>query len=444
MPTATRSRSQQADAVPAAKPSEIDQAVKLAASRAPGTGPATPQPPEPPHWEPDGQAGPPLILLEGDEGSGRTYITAQLTGDSRIGEAWWLELGEVSAREYAAVPGARYKVLSHDGTYPEIYQRVKEVRDRAVWANENGKKPVMLAIDTMGAEWEGISNWVNARAKNGKSARERLARDPDAEIDSQRIHWNDGKQRHRALMRLLLTFPGPVVMICRGKEVSATGPNGQPIQGKTEYKVEGEKSLTSDATMWIRMKRGGPAEIIKLRSIRAGVRVDEAPQRLPKKWTLADAIFGIAKYDPAASAARNLVGPRDDITPEEIRDQLAALDLTYEKAIEIMALVDASRYHDIEVDNEEGETETLESMSRRRARQLWDTEIRQAIDTLTTSAEANALWEARITPAVRSGMIPPQYAEGVLKAAIAARIQAVATPSPAPDAQASPDAKPAA
>jgi len=59
----------------------------------------------------------PVILLEGPEKAGKTWAALLLSRSERVGQTYVLDLGEGSADEYGAIPGVRYEVLEHDGTY---------------------------------------------------------------------------------------------------------------------------------------------------------------------------------------------------------------------------------------------------------------------------------------------------------------------------------------
>ncbi len=109
-------------------------------------------------------------------------------------------------------------------------------------------------------------------------------------------------------MRLLMTFPGIAVMTARGKWVAAMGENGQPVEGKKEYKVEGQKSLAFDASCWVRLDRDNPGQVIGCRSVHTGIRPGhDDPKPLPSDWTLEWLIFDALKCDPREAHVRDVV-----------------------------------------------------------------------------------------------------------------------------------------
>ncbi|MFJ7724427.1 hypothetical protein ACIQYM_41155, partial [Rhodococcus erythropolis] len=88
----------------------------------------------------------PLILIEGGEKAGKSWSIAELSASDKIGRTLWLDLGEGAGDEYGAIPGARYELIEHDGTWASIMEQVKAARDEAQRAFEAKEKPVVLAV----------------------------------------------------------------------------------------------------------------------------------------------------------------------------------------------------------------------------------------------------------------------------------------------------------
>ncbi|MFC7103887.1 AAA family ATPase [Nonomuraea rubra] len=170
----------------------------------------------------------PVVLLEGGEKAGKSWAAAELSASEKVGQTYWIDLNEGAADEYGAIPGARYLVVEHDGTWQDIVGQVAEIRQEAARAADAGEPPVVLVIDSMTAEWDLLKDWAANRAKGSRSNQQRLQRDPNAEVQVPMNLWNDATARHRRLMTVLMTFPGIVVMTARGKEVaSSTRPAGR-------------------------------------------------------------------------------------------------------------------------------------------------------------------------------------------------------------------------
>ena len=248
----------------------------------------------------------PLVLIEGGEKAGKSWACAEFSGSEKVGQTYWLDLAEGAGDEYGAVPGARYEVVEHDGTWQSILSQVIEVRDEAARAAKAGEPPVVLVIDSMTAEWDLLKDWAGNRAKTSRSNQQRLQRDPNAEVQVSMNLWNDATARHRRLMTLLMTFPGIVVMTARGKEVASLDQSGRPVEGSKDYKVEGHKNLAYDASVWVRMSREHAPIVVGARSVHAGIRpgVDK-PQPMPD-FTLERLVFDALKCDPSASRVREM------------------------------------------------------------------------------------------------------------------------------------------
>jgi hypothetical protein len=240
----------------------------------------------------------PLVLIEGPEKSGKSYAAAEFTASKHIGQAYWIDLGEGAADEYAAIKGANYLVVDHDGSWHDIVGQVEEIRAAAAGA----EKPVVLIIDSMTAEWELLKDWASHRARTSKFAQKQLREDPNAEVKPSMNLWNDAGNRHHDLMRLLMSFPGIVVMTARGKDVAALDQDGRPIPKAREYRVEGHKTLPFDASVWVRLSRDEPPTVVGCRSVHAGIRPGvDSPQRFPE-FNLEHLIFEVLKVDPKSVA----------------------------------------------------------------------------------------------------------------------------------------------
>ncbi len=291
---------------------------------------------------PTGRAPWPLILIEGGEKAGKSWAAAQFSASERVGQMYWLDLGEGAADEYGAIPGARYLVLEHDGTWSSIMAQVRAVRDEAARAAAAGEPPVVLTVDSMTAEWDLIKDWTTNRAARSEYNRKRLAADPDAEVKVPPNLWNDANARHRRLMTILMTFPGIVVMTARGKDVIAMDDSGKPIEGGKDYKVEGHKNLAYDASVWVRLSRERPPIVVGARSVHAGIRPGvDRPVPVPD-FTLEWLVFEVLKCDPHGTAARAM-------TPMSAGAESPALDDLSDVAAELLERTeDAATVLDLE------------------------------------------------------------------------------------------------
>lgn len=275
--------------------------------------------------KPSGAVPWPCLLIEGGEGAGKSFLAAQLTASQRVGKSYWLEIGsEGTADEYGAIPGVRYELIVHDGTWTDITGQIAEVKTEAQNAADAGEPPTVLVIDTMTAEWEMLGDWADNRARareNRKRARsnQALVADDSAVTVGMDL-WNDAKSRHRRLMSHLLMFPGIVVLLARAGEVAKVE-NGRPVENQRDYKVRGEKDLAFDATAWVRLDRSAPPRIVKLRSVHSGVRPGRDKPKEVKDLSLDWLVFDYMKCDPRTARVRDLVHLKpgsDDPHTEEI------------------------------------------------------------------------------------------------------------------------------
>ncbi|MFB7442891.1 AAA family ATPase [Streptomyces mirabilis] len=236
----------------------------------------------------------PLILIEGDEGAGKTYSAAEFSASKRIGQMYWIDLAEGSADEYAAIPGADYLIIDHDGSYRDILEQIRAVHTEARRAAIAGEAPVVLSVDSGSSLWRMLKSWTNERARRGKNNAQRLQDDPDAAIDVGMNLWNDATERWLDVIHLLQTFPGIAIITARGKQITAIDDNGKPVtdgRGRAlkEWKVQAQKDLAFDSSVWVRMRRGRAPQIIKARSLQLRIE-DGKPLPLPD-FTIEDLVF---------------------------------------------------------------------------------------------------------------------------------------------------------
>lgn len=261
---------------------------------------------------PTGRVPWPLILIEGGEKSGKSWACAQFSTSPRIGQMYWIDLGEGAADEYGAIPGANYLVVEHDGTWAQIQGAVDAVKAEAARAAAAGEPPVVLVIDSMTAEWDLLKDWASDKARQRHNAKARkyskplLAADEEPKISMDL--WNEAGARHRKLMTTLMTFPGIVLLTARGKDVAALDDKGSPIPNAKEYRVEGHKTLGFDVSCWIRLDRTKPGTVIGVRSVHVGIRPGyDDPIELDRDWSIENIVFNTLRCAPAEAHTRDLV-----------------------------------------------------------------------------------------------------------------------------------------
>jgi hypothetical protein len=350
-----------------------------------------------------------------------TWSCAQLTASDKTGRCFWIDLGEGAADEYGAIPGADYEIVEHDGSFAALLANVTEIHGIAAKALADGEKPVVLVIDTMTDEWDMLKDWATDRARSSRANRKKLEQDPNAEIIVSGNYWNDANTRHRKLMRLLKTFPGICLMTSHGKAVAVIGPDGQPVEGKKEHKVEAQKSLGADASCWLRLYRNQPGVIVGGRSVRLQFRPGDAPKPLAKNWTLESIIFDVLGCDPATAHVRDLAERTPDtVTPEQIRDEALRPRTTADRVGELWKEAKRLGYDDVTVINENQAEELLMKFLARTGTEKraaeWVAAWRERLAAAATDAEVAALRD-EASKALTAGTIQPAtssklFAEG--------------------------------
>lgn len=271
-----------------------------------------------PSHRPTGQLPWPIVLIEGPEKAGKTYESLKFSGDERIGETYALDLGEDSLEEYGQIDGARYLVVEHDGTWRQIIDRLEIMVEHGHAERAAGRIPLAV-IDSGTAEWDMLKAWVDTRARRTTANKQKLARDPDAEVKAPRNFWNDADSRHNRFMNLLRSFPGPVIITARGKWVSATGKDGQPIPGEKDYRVEGQKNLGFAVNAWVRLSREAGPQIVGLRHPKWGIRPGIDAPKAVDDFSLGWLIFDVLGCATDSTRERSTVElDADQVLPSEV------------------------------------------------------------------------------------------------------------------------------
>jgi hypothetical protein len=320
--------------------------------------------------QPTGAVPWPLTLVEGGEKSGRTWACALLTKSPKVGRCLWIDFGEGRADEYGAIPGVKYEVVIHDGTWASFYGAVVDASEVAGKAQANGEPPVVLIIDNMTAVWDLLCEIARARAATSRSNRAKLRDDPHAEITVTSNYWNDVHEMHKQLMAVLKRFEGIVLMVANGKPVTVFK-DGQPVEGKKEHKVDADRALAGAASCWVRLSRDEPPTIVGCVSVHYGIRPGiDAPKRLPDDWSFERLIFDVLKCDPHKTRARPVVETDATIIePKVILNELLNSATTVERVRELGELIVAQGYQSLLVINERKAEEEFLQLARRTYRE---------------------------------------------------------------------------
>jgi hypothetical protein len=268
----------------------------------------------------------PFVLLEGEEKAGKTYTAAMLAASPRVGEVYWMDIGEADVDRYGAL--ADYHVVDHDGSFADIKNQLVEL---GKLPGSKGGKPNVIIVDSLSALWSLLVD----RAQNTAEQ----SRRPSITMDL----WNKAKREWRQCIEPLVRFDGIVIATARGKMVAEVE-NGKPT-GEKSWSVESEKSLPYDVDAWIRFTRSHGPFLIGCRSLSVRMRpgVDK-PQGL-KEFKLDDFIFGtlgVGKQAGKRVLPESQPGVMDIVEAAEATDQAesnwAALNTQVHRALKSIGI----------------------------------------------------------------------------------------------------------
>lgn len=276
--------------------------------------------------KPTGKAPFPLVVLEGSEKSGKTYAAAAFSGSPRTGATYWMDIGEGSADEYGAVPGADFLILQHDGTWPSIMAAITAVVKEAQRAAAAGEPPVVFVIDSVSAIWALLNDWVYARAKLAPMNKNK---GPNDEIRTTPAMWADRKTRWDRIITLFKEMPGIVVLTARASEKLVIDENGRPEKddrGKPlkHYKLEAKTDLGHEAHLVVRMARGSKPMLVHARRVGEDDSSNLLPEGKPMemdKFSLDWLVFDFLGCDENTTVA-DYVTPNGaaELDPARFRD----------------------------------------------------------------------------------------------------------------------------
>jgi hypothetical protein len=228
--------------------------------------------------KPTGKPPWPLVLIAGAEKAGKSYTAALASSSEHLANTYWIGVGEDDPDEYGAIPGARFEIVEHDGTYWDIAQAID-------WASAQPPvdgKPNMLVLDSGSRLW----NMLGDEAQMMANERRKL-NNPDAEAPISMDLWNRATSRWEGIMSLLRAHNGPVVITARLETVTVMDDDGKPTKER-QSKVKGQKGLPFDVGVVVQMPSRGEVFISGARSLKMNVTVeDRKPYKdftLPKLW----------------------------------------------------------------------------------------------------------------------------------------------------------------
>ena len=198
--------------------------------------------------KPTGKAPWPMLLLAGVEKSGKSYACAALSASDLIDRTFYIEVGEGSADQYGALPGARYEIVEHDGSWKGILAACE-----AAVAEPTDGKPHAIVLDSASELWALLSDEQQAIAS--KRGKDTITMD----------QWNAAKKRWRKIIDTLRASKGPVILTARLDLVTVMK-DGKPTTEK-QWKARTEKDLPYEVDGVIELKEPRKPVVAGIRTV---------------------------------------------------------------------------------------------------------------------------------------------------------------------------------
>lgn len=213
--------------------------------------------------KPTGKPPWPIVLLAGAEKVGKSYESAKASASDLIGRTFWIGVGEDDPDEYGAIPGARFEIVPHNGTYASILAKLEEAKAEP---RVDGK-PNLIVLDSGTRMWELLSDEAQARANSRRKG-------SNGEAVIGHDLWNRASGRWYDLLDVLRVHDGPSIITARLDVVTVMDADGKPTKDKT-FKVKAQKSLPYDVGVVVEMPARGETYIGGVRSLKLDVPVGE-------------------------------------------------------------------------------------------------------------------------------------------------------------------------
>jgi len=248
--------------------------------------------------KPTGKASWPMILLAGVEKSGKTYACAAFSKSDLVDRTFYIEVGEGTADQYGALPGARFEMVEHDGSWKSILEACEAAVSEPIT-----DKPHAIILDSASELWGLLCNEQESiAATRGK---ETITMD----------QWGTAKKRWRKVIDTLRRNKGPVFITARyelvtvvegGKPKTVDGTrNGIPVKA---WKVRAEKDLGFEVDGIITMTEPRKPYIAGIRTIAFNVPAGGFAPKDPEHFDLDGFLRGL-KID---GAERNYIPRKED------------------------------------------------------------------------------------------------------------------------------------
>lgn len=190
----------------------------------------------------------PITLVDGMPSAGKSFLGAQASSSSLLAETFWISFGEKDPDELAAIPGAVFSVIEHDGTVRGVVRKIEEIA--ALPVPDVGVN--LIVVDSVTPFWRTIGEEVRL-AKTNRSAG-----------DDTSDFWVDGKGDWQSLLNALRAHRGPSIITARLEETPVFV-DGRPTRDRT-YRVLAERNLEYDVDVVVEMPVRGEYVLRKANS----------------------------------------------------------------------------------------------------------------------------------------------------------------------------------
>lgn len=234
----------------------------------------------------------PITLIGGVEGSGKSWKIVEASASEMIHRTLWIGCGEDDPDEYGIIPGARFEIVLHDGTYRGILAAATAATAEPVGAKG---EPNLIVLDSGSRFWEQLKDaaqdTANDRLIRKAQRNNRRADVPDDGATISPDLWNNARDRWYHVLNTLRAHQGPSVITSRLK-ITTVFENGEPTKEKM-WDQKSQFDLPYDVGLYVQMRAPFPARddwLIRVKSARFQHPVDDKGQpratALPADWSL--------------------------------------------------------------------------------------------------------------------------------------------------------------
>lgn len=194
------------------------------------------------------------------------------------------------------MPGARYEVLEHDGSYPSMLEQLEEITKLP-----RLPKPHAIVVDSMSKLWELLCDEQETIAtKRGKTV---------VTMDQ----WNKAKRRWNKLYDTLRRHFGPVVLTARYEQVAVVV-DGKPVEGKSQWKIKAEKNLPFEVDGIVEIPKPRQFYLNGVRSLQFDI---PPGGHMPMPDFTVDGFLRQLGLGPGVAGERTYVAPKEDVAGAE-------------------------------------------------------------------------------------------------------------------------------